>query len=531
MSTPLIRSTTSMSNRDDDGKKQHERDSDTASVTGRVSALAKVPLKYKILALFCAAMIGFGSHFGGVSYGTLKTQLKKEMKLSNSQYAVTQAANDVLTTFMPLLGGFLFDYYGTGVGSLVTTVLVACGILTTAVALDTASFGTLVAGRMIYGVGSGAVNVIQQLIIAQWFEGTGLATAMAILLAINRAGTAIGTAVVVPASVGRFYSFGTWIAVGVAAGSVVFNVFYVLTLKRVERQQLSDADRAAMRRKKSFSPTAMLRLPGMFWLIMVVHYLASAVMNGYLGIAADFIVQRDKVNVVTAVYNSTISLAVTAVVYVLCGPLVDRFGHRISLSLLSNVLLILFFVLMEWTRASSLGMMIMFAFTIPFKALASLVAIPLLVPTSVLGTSFAIYRCTNSIASAITDTLSGVIQDASTGNKDKYTGVVIFYLAMAVGAFLLNLVWWRFDQRDYDGMLQKPAAQQEEYLEEKKRREEAEADQAEVTSFKPRFTWRWTWSSFAAIVWVVALNAAWILFLVVAVKSGSATPAKGGKGK
>ncbi|KNE66774.1 hypothetical protein AMAG_19504 [Allomyces macrogynus ATCC 38327] len=353
------------------------------------------------------------------------------------QYAVTQAANDVLTTFMPLLGGFLFDYYGTGVGSLVTTLLVACGILTTAVALDTASFGTLVAGRMIYGVGSGAVNVIQQLIIAQWFEGTGLATAMAILLAINRAGTAIGTAVVVPASVGRFYSFGTWIAVGVAAGSVVFNILYVLTLKRVERQQLSDADRAAMRRKKSFSPTGMLRLPGVFWLIMVI----------------------------------------------------------------------------------------------PFKALASLVAIPLLVPTSVLGTSFAIYRCTNSIASAITDTLSGVIQDASTGNKDKYTGVIIFYLAMAVGAFLLNLVWWRFDQRDYDGMLQKPAAQQEEYLEEKKRREEAEADQAEVTSFKPRFTWRWTWSSFAAIVWVAALNAAWILFLVVAIKSGSATPAKGGKGK
>ncbi|ORZ34113.1 major facilitator superfamily domain-containing protein [Catenaria anguillulae PL171] len=492
--------------------------------------LVDTPLKMKIAVVFCASMIGFASHFAGVSFSALKGPLQKEcltsldLKLTNSQYAVTQSSDNVMGTVLPLLAGFLYDYYGTGWGSLVTTLVVTLGNIFTAWGVTSYSYPLIIVGRLIYGSGAGSVNVVQQMIIAHWFNGTELASAMAALLTINRLGAAIGQWVMGSATPDKPFWYGSWITVGVSLASVLFNVMYVLLLKRVEKFRASADEKEHIKRRKTFTPKALLHLSGLFWIVIAVHFCAAGVMNSFMGVATDFMAKRDGNTNAAANYRQVVSLVVTAAVYPFMGPIVDRFGHRISFNILSNILLAVVMVLMYWTSVDSYAVMIIFAFTIPFKALASLAAIPIIVPTGHFGTSFAIYRCANSIATAAFDNIIGIIQDA---NKNKYTGVFIFFLCIIGVALALNLVWYGMDRYKYNSLLQKNNKEREEFMANKLKLE-AEADAAgkDVTEGKKLRPVRVG----MAALFVLALIATWVLYIVLMVQTMNKPAAAGKKG-
>ncbi|KAI9168165.1 hypothetical protein H9P43_007537 [Blastocladiella emersonii ATCC 22665] len=494
-----------------------EKPAEKAPAPGRVAELTDSPIKTKLLVVLCAAMIGFASHFAGVSFSALKTPLKKELKLTNTQIALTQSSDNILQTILPLAAGFLFDFYGTGWGSLVTTVLVTIGNVGVAAGVTFNSFGLLAGGRVVYGAGAGAVNVIQQLIISKWFSGKELATAMAALLTVNRLGSSIGQWVLGSATPNRPFWFGSWITVAVSVGSILFNIAYVLVLKRTERFVLSTDQKAEAKKRKAFTPKALFHFQGLFWILSCVHLLSSGLMNSYLGISPDFLTQRDKKDLVSANYKSVISLAVTAAVYPFMGPFVDRFGHRLSFSLLSNALLIFFFVAMNWTHMDSTFLMVLFAFTIPFKALASLVAIPILVPDAWLGTAFAVYKCLNAVATATFDNLVGVLQDGSK-KKDSYFGVMVMFTAIAVAAFVINVVWWWVDRTKYDGLLQKNNKEREGFMAAKKADEDQAAAAGDnMTGGKLKLT-----RAGPAVLFVLALLGTWIFYIVLAVNNANA---------
>ncbi|KAI9188959.1 hypothetical protein H9P43_000381 [Blastocladiella emersonii ATCC 22665] len=507
----------------DEAKKRLTEDDSEADAGAHRSAgidLAETPLTTKILVVLCAAMIGFGSHFAGVSFSALKTPLKKELKLSNESYALTQSSDNLLQTVLPLLAGILYDYYGTGWGSLVTTLLVSLGNLGVAIGVTSSSYPWLILGRLVYGAGAGSVNVCQQLIISHWFYGKELATALGVLLTINRLGSAIGQWVMGSATPNRPFWYGSWITVGVSCGSVLFNIAYVLLLKRVERNAPSADQRAAIRRRKTFTPKSMLHFSGYFWLIMLIHALVSGVMNSFLGVAPDFLTKRDKKDLVTANYRSVTSLVVTAAVYPFMGPIVDRFGHRISFSLLSNALLIFVLAMMNWTHMDSTFLMVVFAFTIPFKALASLASLPVICDFQSLGTAFAIYRCLNAVATASFDNLVGVIQDASA--KGSYSGVFVFFVCVIGVAFVLNLVWWWVDQSKFDGLLQKNNQEREGFMAAKKAEEDAAAEAGVNVHAGHRVR---PVRALCAAVFVVALLATWAFYITQTVRTMNAPAA------
>lgn len=79
--------------------------------------LNSVPLKWKIASILMVSAIGFGSNWSSGITGAMKTVIKKEMKINNTQYALLDGSEDFMITILMLLSGLVTDRIG-GAGTL-----------------------------------------------------------------------------------------------------------------------------------------------------------------------------------------------------------------------------------------------------------------------------------------------------------------------------------------------------------------------------------------------------------------------------
>lgn len=110
----------------------------------------------------------------------------KEFGISNSQYGVIQSSVSIVNTVLPVLGGLYLDAFGTVSGSILTTVLITLGNILVALSMHNTSLTTMIVGRVMYGIGSGTVVIVQETILSQWFKGRSLAGVMALMLTVSR---------------------------------------------------------------------------------------------------------------------------------------------------------------------------------------------------------------------------------------------------------------------------------------------------------------------------------------------------------
>lgn len=144
------------------------------------------PWKYKLIALICALLMSAGSHFSTNALNALKTTLKSEMHINNTQYGVMSSSVSLINTILPFLGGVWMDRFGTGWGALLSTGLIVVGNAFSAMASHLDSYAWMVVSRIIFGLGSGCVVVAQETILSKWFRGKGLAITIGLQITVSR---------------------------------------------------------------------------------------------------------------------------------------------------------------------------------------------------------------------------------------------------------------------------------------------------------------------------------------------------------
>lgn len=176
--------------------------------------------------------------------------------------------------------------------------------------------------------------------------------------------------------------------------------------------------------------------------------------------------------------------------------------------------MVVFCVFIGFTSIDPIVAMILLAAAIALKGLASLTAIPLIIPLSHLGTAFAIYRCINSIGSCILDITVGAVQDATPGQT--YYRVMVLFTVLSVVATLLSVVWLFVDRKYYNGIMQCNNKQREPYMLEKRENEAraaAEGRDVLVSSATRKSNVVYAALFFASIV------TAWVTFFVFVVRA------------
>lgn len=76
-----------------------------------------VPLSWKLMSVLLVTLIGFGSQWSSGVTGAMKTTIKEELNINNTQFSLLEASEDFMVTALMLLSGVVTDCIG-GAGTL-----------------------------------------------------------------------------------------------------------------------------------------------------------------------------------------------------------------------------------------------------------------------------------------------------------------------------------------------------------------------------------------------------------------------------
>ncbi|RIB29423.1 major facilitator superfamily domain-containing protein [Gigaspora rosea] len=230
------------------------------------------PWKYKVFALVCTLFLSIGSHFAAHTLGALKSIVKDELGITNSQYGIIQSSVSLVNTILPILGGVFIDTFGTSIGSILATSLIALGNIIVALSTNLRSFPMMVSGRILYGIGSGTIVTVQTTILSHWFKGKGLSIALGIQIATARLASFLANLTVVPIKrAAGFYGWAFWFAALLCVVSLVINVVYIYVMKLIN-ENLSEQEIKKLKQKKSFNPRILLYLPTIYWIFVLLEF-------------------------------------------------------------------------------------------------------------------------------------------------------------------------------------------------------------------------------------------------------------------
>lgn len=81
-----------------------------------------VPLSWKLMSVVLVTCIGFGSQWSSGVTGAMKSTIKKELHINNTQFSLLEASEDFMVTALMLLSGIVTDRVG-GAGSTFASAL------------------------------------------------------------------------------------------------------------------------------------------------------------------------------------------------------------------------------------------------------------------------------------------------------------------------------------------------------------------------------------------------------------------------
>ncbi|KAJ2786112.1 hypothetical protein H4R18_000144 [Coemansia javaensis] len=177
--------------------------------------------------LMIVVMMSWGKRMGSSLMSPLKSTLKQELGINNTEWASLISMVWVVGTVSPFVAGLLLDAMGAPLAGVVAIALILAGNGICAIAVAARSLGVFLAGRAVYSLGGGAVFLVGEVILLKWFKGRQLPVAFGCLSTVGGLMSFSGPAVVSAVlSRGARVTVPFWLATGLSAfGLLCFGVY------------------------------------------------------------------------------------------------------------------------------------------------------------------------------------------------------------------------------------------------------------------------------------------------------------------
>jgi MFS family permease len=363
--------------------------------------------------------------------------------MTNTQYGVVSAGVSIINTIFPIAGGIFIDIFGSVWGTLAVNFMIILGSLLTAIACKIESYALLVVARVVFGIGSGLIVTMQESLLSKWFRTRHLSIAIGLQLSISRLSTFLGTLVAnaIDVYTGNWVS-PFWLSFGLCCVSIAANLVYALVVRHLQgRVVLTDKEREMLKKKKTFKWRSIFKFPYIFWHIITIEFVYAAVWSSFQTISTDLVQSHFGTNAVLAGYKASASQVVPIVATPILGFIMDFYGLRVLILLISAVFLLLSSGFLGWTYIDPVAGMVFYSISLAFGPIAMITAIGMILPSDYIGTGLGIYKAANNIGTAILDVSIGVVQDKTAGQS--YVNVMLVFIILAGLGFIgICLLWW-----------------------------------------------------------------------------------------
>ncbi|EST10225.1 Major facilitator superfamily [Kalmanozyma brasiliensis GHG001] len=480
-------------------------DGDDVTLVDAQSGAVGATWKHRVPALLMILFFTLGSNFAQSSLSPLKSTIKKQMpEVTNARYGALASAEQLVNGVLPLFSGIMIDYYGPSITSLLSSSAILLGTIVRAIGGHRESFPTILAGQIIFGLGSTTIETSQSKLYTHWCrDGTSLTLdaedkeqapksrrfaalssagwlgfVYGLDIAMGRVFNVMGkmSSIPVAESTGKWY-WTFWLSAILCAVTLGFNTVYVIyersLPKRMRvvtgRQLAAQADAQAIDsdsslEKKTTKPWTQrhLRLltlsvgaiPASFWLITMTQILQAGSVNAYNANLPEVVqITRGKSKLMAG-YASSVGQVPPIVLTPLLGLMFDLFGRRMYYVSGCAALWVVVFALLAYTQVNAYVPVVLGSIALSFNALPFLASIPLLVPNQAsIGTAFGIWKCFNSAGSVTMDVAFGAIQDRTPTGKNQFNNAFAFLIALKAIDVLYGLSYHFIDKRYFGGVL------------------------------------------------------------------------------
>ena len=398
----------------------------------------------------------------------LKNMLESDLAWTSTEFGFFTGAYSFLNVFLLMLiwGGLILDRFGIRFTGKLAAILMVVGTgleyyAITALAGDESLIfgyktGVFVAsaGYSIFGVGAEVAGITVSKIIAKWFRGKEMATAMGVQVALARIGSQAAYSVAIPLA--RNFSIDTPLLIGfvlLIGGLIAFFAFSVMD-KKLDKQVEASAEDGGEDKFSFKDVKHILTNPG-FWLIALLCVLFYSCVFPFQKFASELMV--GKYGIDESVAGSIVGLpALGALILTpVFGGLVDKRGKAASIMMLGAAMLICVHFIYAIPSIDNgliaIGLMIILGIAFSLVPSAMWPSVAKIFPVNQLGTAYALIFFIQNIGLWGIPTLIGWVLDTycvvgTSGNANEYdytipmcifTGLAILSLFVA---FLLKVV-------------------------------------------------------------------------------------------
>lgn len=381
---------------------------------------------------------------------------------SSSDYGIYTGAYSFLNVFCLMLiwGGLILDRFGIRFTGKLATILMVVGTWLEYYAM-TGMVGTAdmilgykadvfvaSAGYSVFGVGSEVAGITVTKMIAKWFRGKEMATAMGVQVALARVGSQAAYAVAIP--VARSFELTTPVLIGLVClvgGMIAFFSFSVLD-KKLDTQMEEIKDESSDEEKFSFKDVAtILSNPG-FWLIALLCVLFYSCVFPFQKFASELMITKYGIDENVAGFFAGLPALGALILTPVFGGMVDKRGKAASIMMFGAAMLIFvhFIYALPFITSSFIAIAMMIILGIAFSLVPSAMwpSVAKIFPAHQLGTAYALIFFIQNIGLWGVPTLIGFVLDnyCITGKTESGTNLYDYTMPMCIftGFAVLSLV-------------------------------------------------------------------------------------------
>ena len=382
----------------------------------------------------------------------LKTMLETDLKWDSSEFGLFTGAYSFLNVFFLMLiwGGLILDRFGIRFTGKLATILMVLGTGLEYYAMTgmADATGTILGYKVsVFGVGAEVAGITVTKMIAKWFRGKEMATAMGVQVALARVGSQAAYAVAIPMA--RAYEITTPVLVGLICligGLIAFFAFSVLD-KKLDRQIEAEVDNSP-EEKFSFKDVAkILSNPG-FWLIALLCVLFYSCVFPFQKFASELMISKYGIDESVAGFFAGLPALGALFLTPVFGGMVDKRGKAASIMMLGAAMLIAVHCIyaLPFITSSWIAIVLMIVLGIAFSLVPSAMwpSVAKIFPAHQLGTAYALIFFIQNIGLWGIPTLIGIVLDkycvvgkANGANLYDYTLPMCIFTGIAVLSLII----------------------------------------------------------------------------------------------
>lgn len=419
-------------------------------------------------ALAIVAFTMMAAYFVNDVVAPLKMMLESDLGWSSADFGTLMGAYSFLNVFLLMLlwGGFILDRFGVRFTGKLSAILMVLGTALQYYGMNMvtdhsslllgfpASVLTASAGYAIFGVGAEVAGITVTKVIAKWFKGKEMATAMGVQVALARIGSQAAYAVAIPIAKSMGLTMPVLIGLSLlVVGMIAFFLFSILD-KKLDKQLEQTVMESEEEEKFSVKDVKSILVSPGFWLIALLCVLFYSCVFPFQKFASELMIHKYGIDEDFAGTIAGLPALGALILTPVFGGLIDKRGKSASIMILGAALLIVvhFVYSLPFVTASAVAVVLMIVLGIAFSLVPSAMwpAVAKIFPSHQLGTAYALIFLVQNVGLWGVPVLIGFVLDnycKLEGGGYDYTLPMALFTSIALLSLVVAFLLKRADKK------------------------------------------------------------------------------------